>query len=106
MTKKEEAKIAALLASLWERNLTTLHERLNILERAAVAAESGNLTEELRAEALDIAHKLSGNLGMFGYDRGTEIARDIQAILTNPSPEALGRLTALTEDLRRSLIDK
>ncbi len=95
MKKDEEAKIEILLATLWERNLPTLRERLDILDRAAAAAASGHLTEASRAEALGIAHKLSGSLGMFGYHRGTEIARQIEAILAplastpdSPAPAA------------------
>lgn len=106
MTHKEETKIAAMIKSLWERNLPTLHERLSLLDRAALAAASGNLTEALRTEALEIAHKLAGSLGMFGYDRGTEIARNIEVILTNPSPSALARLTTLTTELRQTLFEK
>lgn len=104
MTEKEEAEINALLAGLWERNLPTLYERLNTLDRAAAAAVSGNLSESSRAEALDIAHKLSGSLGMFGYHQGTEIARQIEQILISPTPTTLGSLTTLVTDLRQCLI--
>ncbi len=89
MKKDDEAKIDSLLAALWERNLPTLRERLDTLDRAAAAAASGHLTEASRAEALGIAHKLSGSLGMFGHHRGTEIARQIEAILSpTPAPSS------------------
>ncbi len=106
MTKKEEAEIQALLTSLWERNLPLLHQRLDILDRTASAAMSGRLTEADRKATLDIAHKLSGSLGMFGYQQGTEIARRIEQILSSPTPATLGRLTALSTDLRRILTNK
>ena len=106
MTKKEEAKITALLTSLWELNLPTLHKRLDLLDRAASAAASGQLTEALRAEALEVAHKFSGSLGMFGYDHGTEIARQIEHILKPPALNAMSHLTPLMTELRQTLLGK
>ena len=66
--------IHALLADLWQRHLPTLHERLNLLTRIGDEASSGTLAEASRLEAHSIAHKLAGNLGMFGYNQATEIA--------------------------------
>jgi HPt (histidine-containing phosphotransfer) domain-containing protein len=106
MTPEEEAKIGGLLKSLWERNLPLLHERLDILDRAASEAASGMITESLRAEALEIAHKLSGSLGMFGYHHGTEIARQIEQILKTPTPDPSSGLTSLTTELRQTLLGK
>lgn len=103
MKKDEEAKIDTLLAALWERSLPTLYERLDVLDRASAEAASGHLTEASRSEALGIAHKLSGSLGMFGYHRGTEIARQIEAILNAPTPNTLPRLSALVTELRDTL---
>lgn len=108
MKKDDEAKIDSLLAALWERNLPALRERLDTLDRAAAAAASGHLTEASRAEALSIAHKLSGSLGMFGHHRGTELARQIEAILSLPTPaplasDAPARLSALVAGLRDTL---
>ena len=102
MTAKNEPKLDALLASVWERGLPLLRERLDILDRAARAASSGELTETLRMEAVEIAHKFSGSLGMFGHDRGTEIARKIEQILSAP-PAASNRLGKLVCELRHTL---
>ncbi|HEV2709097.1 MAG TPA: Hpt domain-containing protein [Edaphobacter sp.] len=106
MNPDDEAKISALLTSLWERNLPLLHERLEILDRAASEAASGRMSETLRAEALEIAHKLSGSLGMFGYPHGTEIARQIEQILKRPAVDGSSDLTALTVELRQTLLGK
>lgn len=98
---KKEAKIDALLASIWERNLPTLYERLDKLDRIAEEAASGKLTEMKCEEASNIAHKLAGTLGMFGYHQGTEIARQIEQILGSFTPELSNRLTSLITDLRK-----
>lgn len=102
MTPKDEAQIDDLLTSLWERGLPVLRERINLLDRAATAAKTGEVDEELRVEAMGIAHKLAGSLGMFGYDRGTEIARQIEQMLAAP-PVASGRLAAFVSELRETL---
>ncbi len=82
MTPNDESKIDALLADLWERGLPLVRERLKLLDRVAAAAENGDLSEDLRVEAVGIAHKFAGSLGMFGYDRGTDIARQIEQMLS------------------------
>jgi HPt (histidine-containing phosphotransfer) domain-containing protein len=106
MNRKEEAEINALLANLWERNQPLLHERLDALDLIAAEAAAGQMTETSRKNGLDIAHKLSGSLGMFGYDRGTEIAREIEQILTSPTPETMANLSVLATDLRQLLTKK
>ena len=104
-------KTAALLRTLWQRNLPLLRSRLATLDDAATAARAGNLNEDLRAEAASTAHKLAGSLGMFGYPEGTLIARDLECALTSvdhsaPDPAALSQLAknlhaALGIDLAR-----
>lgn len=104
MTQDDKTKISNLLKSLWERNLSVLHARLDILDQAASAAASGRLTESVRAEALEIAHKFSGSLGMFGHHQATEIVRQIEQILDAPTPELSSRLIPLTTELRQTLL--
>ncbi len=86
------------IAALWQRNQPLLLERLALLDRAA----AGPLTPALRGEAIAIAHKLSGSLGMFGFYDGTQIAREIEAQLESPAPDA-ATLTALTAQLRSAV---
>ena len=103
MDKKTEAKVDTLIADLWQKNLPTLRERLDLLDRTAAEASSGALAEAARAEAQSIAHKLAGNLGMFGYPKGSEVASQMEHILKSHTPETLRTLTALTLQLRQAL---
>jgi HPt (histidine-containing phosphotransfer) domain-containing protein len=103
MTNNADQEIETLLADLWQRHLPTLHRRLAVLERAATAASTGILAEAPREEALSIAHKLSGNLGMFGYQHAGDIASEIEQIFRAPTPVKLTQLTALTRKLRQTL---
>ena len=93
---------ACLIRSIWERNRPVMEDRLRRLEVAAAAAREGELMEELRVEATDLAHKLAGSLGMFGFPQGTEIARKMEVLLNGGKPDGVA-LTELTVQLREVL---
>lgn len=101
MTSQEQ--IDALLAELWERNRPLLEERLTVLDRAVAEVNAGALDEATRIEALDTTHKLAGTLGIFGSQRGTELAREMEKILGQAEVSALARLPELVADLRETL---
>lgn len=103
MDQKAEAKVDHLIAELWRKNLPSLRERLDTLDRATAEAATDALTETTRAEAQSIAHKLAGNLGMFGYPKGSEVASKMEQILKAPTPESLARLPELAKQLRQTL---
>jgi HPt (histidine-containing phosphotransfer) domain-containing protein len=103
MTQKDDGKIDSMIAELWQRHLPLMRERLDVLDRTAADAASGMLSEDSRAEALSIAHKLAGNLGMFGYHQGSEIASEIEQTLKEPTPESLSALTIQARQLREAL---
>jgi HPt (histidine-containing phosphotransfer) domain-containing protein len=96
-------QINNVLAELWQKNLPIVRERLDLLDKFGTAAASGKLDEPSRIEALNIAHKLAGSLGMYGYQEGTEIASKMERILKSPTSETLVTLRALAVDLRKSL---
>ena len=98
-----DAKINNVLAELWKKNLPTVHERLDLLDKFGATASSGKIDEASRVEALSIAHKLAGSLGMYGYQQGTEVASQMERILKSPTPETLLTLRSLAVDLRKSL---
>jgi HPt (histidine-containing phosphotransfer) domain-containing protein len=89
-------KTKRLIAGIWTRNRPVVEQRLALLERTAVTRP---LPEELRIEALGEAHKLAGSLGMFGFPEATVAAREVEAVLGDPSPEP-SRLAGLVSQLR------
>lgn len=103
MSKQPDAEIQALLGDLWKRHLPALIERLSLLERAAAKAASGTIPEELRAEAQSVAHKLAGNLGMFGHQQAGETAGQMERILKTPTPDLLSTMPRLAGKLRKLL---
>jgi HPt (histidine-containing phosphotransfer) domain-containing protein len=58
---------------------------------------------ELREAAADTAHKLAGSLGMYGYDRGTHLAREIEILLDYQTPDHT-RLSVLAVELRQTIL--
>ena len=86
-----------ILSRIWQQTLPLMRERVACLERFARQADLGELTPAARIEASDLAHKLAGSLGMFGYPRGTEIAREMENMLeaeTEPDPRLFLELAA------------
>jgi HPt (histidine-containing phosphotransfer) domain-containing protein len=92
-------KTAALLATLWLRNRPIVEERLVTLDRAAESAAAGALNEALRRDAACCAHKLAGSLGMYGYEEGTRIARELETLLNDVSLGGV-RMRELVGELR------
>jgi HPt (histidine-containing phosphotransfer) domain-containing protein len=81
------AKTAQLLAVLWERNRPVVDERVAILESAInTLVVTYALAPEIQVDAANVAHKLAGTLGMFGYPRGTELARMMEEVFEMTEP--------------------
>jgi HPt (histidine-containing phosphotransfer) domain-containing protein len=72
------ARVKELLKQLWAQHRDTVFERLAIVEAASVGALE--LDDAARAEARSAAHKLAGALGNFGYQQGTDWARESERI--------------------------
>ena len=98
-------KTAALLANLWVKIQPIVEERLAFLDRASSAASAGSLSLELRKEAQSNAHKLAGALGMYGFDEGTLVARELERLLDTEAPEPV-RFSELVRELRASVTPK
>jgi HPt (histidine-containing phosphotransfer) domain-containing protein len=92
-----------LLASVWQRNLPLLRKRIQFLNTAALAAHDGHLSLEARREASEVAHKLAGSLGMFGYDRGTQVARELEVLLDAHGTLPSARFQELAQQLSQAV---
>ena len=91
------------LDRLWIQFLPQMEERLVKLELAAQALAKGALSDGLRTEAHDAAHKLAGVLGTFGLTKGTVLAREAEIVFSgDPEPDASvgAHLIGLAEQLR------
>lgn len=98
-----DPEIFALLEDLWQRHLPSTRERLSLLQEAVDMAVAGTLDEEKRNDAQTVAHKLSGNLGMFGYKEAGEIAGEIEHHFKTLVPSATHELSVYMQRLQAAL---
>ena len=97
--------MAEALARLWTKFVPEITQRVAVLESAVQAMHGGTLSDVLREDAHQAAHKLAGTLGTFGLHRGTELARNTELVLEGDAPLAgNAELTAWIAELR-ALID-
>lgn len=68
------------LAIVWEKYRGLSRDRLRALENATSAWLANNLKDDQRQKAQQVAHKLAGALGIFGFAEGSQYAREIEEI--------------------------
>lgn len=100
-----DPEIFELLEELWRRHLPSTRERLDLLQEAVDMAVAGTLDDEKRNEAQSVAHKLSGNLGMFGYKEAGELAGEIEHHFKTLVPSATHELNVYMQRLQAALAD-
>jgi len=76
----DQARAAAI--STWEQFKTSMLERVGILEQCVASLERGTLSNDLKQQAEQVAHKLGGSLGMFGFPEGSQLGKEIEQLLT------------------------
>ncbi|MBD1873075.1 response regulator [Nodosilinea sp. FACHB-131] len=88
-----------------QRFRASLEQRLEVLDRAMQALESGTFSPELRQLAMAEAHRLAGGLGLFGYAQAAAVAEAIELLLRSaPHPKLRPQLSHRLELLKRSLM--
>lgn len=97
--------LAKRLDALWHKHLRTTEARLEILDRALGATARGNLSQDLRNEAVHAAHKLAGSLGTFGLSRCSRIASNVEELLQRQAldPSSILKLKRLLQQLKRNI---
>lgn len=96
-----EARIAERLTALWQRQRPEFAARVEVLERAAIAATDASLTPEMRAEAAALAHKLAGSLGLYGHVEAGKAARRMELLLEGAVSPNGQELEGCAKQLRR-----
>lgn len=85
------------LATIWQQYKSKYIRRIHTLEQALVAWREGNLTQELRQEALKEAHTLAGSLGSFGFAQASGKCRQIEQMFKSGEPETQTIVERLSE---------
>lgn len=96
------------LRLIWDEHRAGVLAKLTLIERAVAAMGTGELDEPHLVQARRSAHMLSGSLGMFGFTRASEAARELELELGDGAgaraPHALApALSALVAIVRRGL---
>ena len=99
-------KAIAVATSIWQQAQTKFSSRVAAIEKATTAMLKDSLNEELRQLATSEAHKLAGSMGMFNFDRGSHLAREIEQLFSarKPlSPQQRQHLSELVVAIRQEL---
>jgi diguanylate cyclase (GGDEF)-like protein len=97
-----DAGLAEMVKELWEQARPVALERLNVVDDAVAAVMAGTLDDDLRDEAMRVAHKLAGSLGTFGLREATDRAAALEtAFARQPPPDTAPVLAEHAVELRR-----
>lgn len=89
------------LDQAWQKMLPLMLQRLEVINRGQRAMADGAVTEALKSEAAQEAHKLAGSLGVFGLQRGSESALKIERIFLSCDVPSGGQFSDLKELLQQ-----
>lgn len=92
--------------TIWEQAKESFTRRVSVIEAAKISLLQNQLSDELRQQAEQEAHRLAGSLGMFGSDEGSRIAGLIEPLFAES--HALDRrqkqyLSQLVDELQQEL---
>ena len=101
VTESVTQQYSDAVEKMWLQYQDAMIQRMTVLQTAATAFQAGKLTEELQKSASKEAHKLAGVLGMFGRETGTQLAREIEELLTQDIENNLSysKLPSLVQEL-------
>lgn len=88
------------LALIWEKHQPKRQQQLATLEQFIASLEAGNLEVSDRLSAIVIAHSLAGNLGQFGLDRASQLAKELEQLLQQDFSQSTEQLLQLSTTLQ------
>ncbi len=74
---------ADLLTKTWEKFKGQVYEQVAVLEQLALKFLSEDLSSDWQAVSQNIAHSLAGSLGTFGFSVSSELARQVEKLLSD-----------------------
>ena len=101
-----EEQFSQAMEVMWQKYQGLMAERLEVLQAAATAIETGKIADELRLAASKEAHKLAGVLGMFEWEKGTVIAKEIEQLLESDGSLHETNVVSLIQDLAKGIKDR
>lgn len=80
-----------------ERFKASLSQRIAVLSAAIQALQIGPIDRQQQQRAREEAHRLAGGLGTFGYEQGSILAEQIEALLSQEIPFTSQQVSTLTQ---------
>lgn len=69
------------VAEIWQRTQGMSLKRIAALSQFVPTLKAAQVDQASRQQAIQIAHKLAGSLGTFGYETGSQLARQLESLL-------------------------
>jgi two-component system OmpR family response regulator len=91
------------LQVVWEQHRAGVLEQVGLIERAIALLTTSELNEQFRNDARRCAHMLSGSLGMFGFARASEAARELELEFEHVARARAPTLSTLLAIVRHGL---
>jgi DNA-binding response OmpR family regulator/HPt (histidine-containing phosphotransfer) domain-containing protein len=108
--KPIESSGTTLLTDAWEKFKGQIHQQVAVIEQLAVRFFNHDLQSDWQTLGKNIAHSLTGSLGSFGFSLSSELARQIEKLLssgrdltTEQGQLLFSLVTALREELDRPI---
>ncbi|AFZ36484.1 multi-component transcriptional regulator, winged helix family [Stanieria cyanosphaera PCC 7437] len=92
------------LSAAWEKYRSKSHQQLGTLETIVATWQQSDFNDSDRKKALLTAHSLAGNLGLFGFDEASQLARELEQVLSDEiNQERIWQIEAILQVLRQEL---
>ena len=91
------------MRAVWEQHRGGILAKVGLIEQAVAALGTDRFNDEVRVEAQRSAHMLSGSLGMFGFPRASEAARELELEFAEVTRARTTTLSTLLAIVRRGL---
>jgi DNA-binding response OmpR family regulator/HPt (histidine-containing phosphotransfer) domain-containing protein len=106
---KSLGEVPQCLAEIWDRHRDRMFERVGTIDLVITALQAHSLTPEIRIQAWNSAHSLAGALGTFGLPIGSQVAKQIELLLSSETVITLTHIPELqagVDELRRQMGSK
>ena len=100
----KKAQHLAALTSIWQKHQPKRQQQLKTIGSAIATLQDGNLELSDRLSAIVAAHSLAGNLGQFGFERASQLARELEHLLQdNPKQTQWQELSTKLSTLKQEI---
>jgi diguanylate cyclase (GGDEF)-like protein len=99
------AQITAEATKVWQAARDSFSQQVAVIDQATTLLLQDHLSQEQRQEAGREAHRLAGSLGIFGSERGSQLAQAIESLLGADllQPEQQRQLSQLVAQLHQTV---